>query len=530
MKSKKTEHDQSEYKSKKHRYRTQTKIFVNLKQRFVNFFSYWTKKSFKKQRNWIDLDNASKLFPSVMNSTDTKVFRFTATIKDDIDPELLQMALDQAYRHFPLYRGVLRRGIFWYYYEESDLHPVVQEEKDYPCRSLFHYDEKQLLFRVLYYRNRIHLEVFHALSDGTGASWFLQLLITNYILLRYPESMSPRIELSEEFQQQLYKFGSQLDDSFERYFHKGKNEKSINKNKRSLNKPEKRKWKRVHHIHGLRTQDNRMQIIESEMPVKELLQLAKQRNVTLSVLLTAIFIESIHKTVKHKNKEHSVTISVPINLRQFYPSHSARNFFATTLIGYTFGQEGKTDTLDEICECVAEQYSVSVKVENIERKLYALVKLEKNLALRIIVRPVKNLILRLANVINNLTITAALSNMGKISFPQNIEEYVNQIYVYITASRPQFACITHKDVLTINFSSPYQDTEIQMNFLRRLTEIGIPVTIAANEVNPPEVKPKEDQFTAKNREKTDKVSREKSDTINDPDNYYKQQETEHEIL
>jgi hypothetical protein len=329
MKSKKTEHDQSEYKSKKHRYRTQTKIFVNLKQRFVNFFSYWTKKSFKKQRNWIDLDNASKLFPSVMNSTDTKVFRFTATIKDDIDPELLQMALDQAYRHFPLYRGVLRRGIFWYYYEESDLHPVVQEEKDYPCRSLFHYDEKQLLFRVLYYRNRIHLEVFHALSDGTGASWFLQLLITNYILLRYPESMSPRIELSEEFQQQLYKFGSQLDDSFERYFHKGKNEKSINKNKRSLNKPEKRKWKRVHHIHGLRTQDNRMQIIESEMPVKELLQLAKQRNVTLSVLLTAIFIESIHKTVKHKNKEHSVTISVDdVN----YYEYMAEDGFANKLV------------------------------------------------------------------------------------------------------------------------------------------------------------------------------------------------------
>ena len=241
-----------------------------------------------------------------------------------------------------------------------------------------------------------------------------------------------------------------------------------------------------------------MQIIESEMPVKELLQISRQRNVTLSVFLTAVFIESIHKTVKKKNKnkgkskiknkKYSITISVPINLRQYYPSHSARNFFATTLIGYTFGQEGKTDTLDEICACVAEQYSAATEIENIEHKLYSLVKLEKNVAIRTIIRPIKDVILRIAYRINNLNITAALSNVGKISFPQSIEEYVDQVYVYTAASRPQFICITHKDILTINFSSPYQDTEIQMNFLRRLTKIGIPITIGANEVNPPDAK------------------------------------------
>ncbi|NLJ71043.1 MAG: alcohol acetyltransferase [Clostridiaceae bacterium] len=504
MNSNKAKHYKSKYKykSKKHYYRVKTKakskVFDGIKQRFLNFFSYWTKKNLRKRRNWLDLENASKLFPSVMNSTDTKVFRFTATIKDDIDPQLLQMALDQAYKHFPLYHAVLRRGIFWYYYEESELNPIVKKETDYPCRSLFHYDKKKLLFRVLYYRNRIHLEVFHSLSDGTGASWFLQLLISNYILLRYPESRSQRIELSEEFQNPRYEFSTQLDDSFARYFHKQKKSKSITDKKPvNNNKPKKPKWKRVHRIHGLRTQDNRMQIIESEMPVKDLLQISKQRNVTLSVFLTAVFIEAINKTIKNKNKnknnnkEYSITISVPINLRQYYPSYSARNFFATTLIGYTFGQEGKKDTLDEICDCVADQYSTATQIENIEQKLYSLAKLEKNVAIRTIIRPVKDVILRIGNDINNLNITAALSNMGKISFPQNIEEYVDQIYVYTAASRPQFVCITHKDVLTINFSSPYQDTEIQMNFLRRLTEMGIPVTIGANEVNPPGIKQQE---------------------------------------
>ena len=189
----------------------------------------------------------------------------------------------------------------------------------------------------MYYRNRIHLEVFHALSDGTGASWFLQLLITNYVLLRYPESRSERIELPEEFQYTRYESGSQLDDSFTRYFNKKKNEKSINVKEMNPDESEKRKWKRVYQIYGRKTQDNRMQIIESEMPAKDLLKISKDRNITLSVLLTAIFIESIHKTIKRKNKERRLQF-LPINLHNFI-SHILRNL--QRFNRYTFDQKAK---------------------------------------------------------------------------------------------------------------------------------------------------------------------------------------------
>jgi len=208
--------------------------------------------------------------------------------------------------------------------------------------------------------------------------------------------------------------------------------------------------------------------------------------VTLSVFLTALFIESIHRTIKSKRKNRSVTISVPINLRQFYPSNTARNFFATTLIGYQFGEAGQTDSFENICQVVADQYAEAVNLENIEKKLRSLIRLEKNVAIRPIFRPLKDLILKIANFFNNQGITAALSNMGKITFPEAVEDYVGQIFVYTAATRPQFAAITHKDYLTINFSSPYQNTDIQKNFVRRLTELKVPITVGANQVNPPE--------------------------------------------
>lgn len=36
---------------------------------------------------------------------------------------------------------------------------------------------------MTYYRNRINLEVFHVLTDGTGAMNFLKTLVSNYLAL-----------------------------------------------------------------------------------------------------------------------------------------------------------------------------------------------------------------------------------------------------------------------------------------------------------------------------------------------------------
>ena len=47
-----------------------------------------------------------------------------------------------------------------------------------------------LLYRVSYYRRRINLEVFHALSDGSGGVVFLQTLVYNYLQLRHPDELA----------------------------------------------------------------------------------------------------------------------------------------------------------------------------------------------------------------------------------------------------------------------------------------------------------------------------------------------------
>ncbi|MBP7873096.1 MAG: hypothetical protein KAZ76_03285, partial [Fusicatenibacter sp.] len=135
---------------------------------------------------WRKLDNAAQAFPAATGKKDTRVFRFYCQLKEDIQADLLQKALEQTMEHYPVFSMVLRKGLFWFYLEQRDLPAKVEEEKRPPCSEIYVPDHKTLLFQVSYYKTRINFEVFHALTDGTGAMLFLKELVSNYLILCHP--------------------------------------------------------------------------------------------------------------------------------------------------------------------------------------------------------------------------------------------------------------------------------------------------------------------------------------------------------
>ena len=137
----------------------------------------------QRRAYWRNLDNAAKMFSAASSPKDTRVFRFYCVLKEKIDGSILKMALDQTIQKYPVFLSVMRKGLFWHYLEKSDLRPVVREEYKEPCSHLYIRDKKELLFEVTYYKNRINFEVFHALTDGTGATEFLRELVKNYLYL-----------------------------------------------------------------------------------------------------------------------------------------------------------------------------------------------------------------------------------------------------------------------------------------------------------------------------------------------------------
>ncbi|MDY4633370.1 MAG: alcohol acetyltransferase, partial [Dorea formicigenerans] len=64
----------------------------------------------KGYSKWRKLDNAALAFPLVTGKDDTRVFRFYCELKEEVDPELLQQALDETMEKYPLFQAVLRKG------------------------------------------------------------------------------------------------------------------------------------------------------------------------------------------------------------------------------------------------------------------------------------------------------------------------------------------------------------------------------------------------------------------------------------
>lgn len=102
----------------------------------------------------------------------------------------MQAALDECIKSFPFYRSILKKGIFWYYFESTDIRPLVREEHKEPCSEIFNINRKDLLFEVSYYKKRINLEVYHALSDGGGAAKFFETLISLYLKKLYSKDLA----------------------------------------------------------------------------------------------------------------------------------------------------------------------------------------------------------------------------------------------------------------------------------------------------------------------------------------------------
>ena len=64
---------------------------------------------------WRKLDNAALAFPLVTGKDDTRVFRFYCELREAVDEEILQKALEETMEKYPLFQAVLRKGLFWFY-------------------------------------------------------------------------------------------------------------------------------------------------------------------------------------------------------------------------------------------------------------------------------------------------------------------------------------------------------------------------------------------------------------------------------
>lgn len=414
----------------------------------------------KGYSKWRKLDNAALAFPLVTGKNDTRVFRFYCQLKETVDGEVLQQALDQTMKKYPLFQAVLRKGLFWFYLERRDIHATVKQEKRPPCSSLYIPDKKSLLFQVSYHNNRMNFEVFHGLTDGTGAMNFLEELVQNYLILAHPETELPRVEHEEEITP-----GDQEEDSFSQYY-----SSEIPRNKEK--KPAAVKLKGEKLVHS------DMDITEVILNVKETLAKARSYGVSITILLTAMLLCSIQEEIPRNRQKKPVTLMIPVNLRNYFPSQSMGNFFGWIEVGYVFEED---TSFEEVLASVKHQFQEQLQKDKIAMNMNGYVRIEKNPFVRAVPLEIKKFFLMAGANLGSRSITAVYSNIGIIRLPEEYKEYIERFGIFASTDSLQLCSCSYGNQLVLGFTSKIPDDSIQRNFMKMLKKEEISYKEEKNE-------------------------------------------------
>lgn len=419
----------------------------------------------REQLAWDKLDNTANLFPVIATEQMTNVYRISVSLTEEIDRVLLQEALNRILPKFLVFRMRLRMGVFWYYFEENTKPaPIVREEYSSPGAYIDKSRNNHYMFRVTYYKKRINLEVFHALTDGAGGITFLKELVYQYLRLKYPEllqvekdKISPGIFLDKE-------------DSYIKNFKRGhakvyKSEKAIC-------------------LNGERLPKGEMGILHGYFPVDQLKTAAKKYGVTINQYLVGVFVYSIYREyLKSQPSKTPINCCVPVNLRPYYESHTMKNFFA--MVSAVFRPERDNYTLAEVIEIVAADLKEQITPENLNNIMSYNVSNEKNWILRAVPLFVKNIGIKMVYGTSAKATTATVTNIGNIELRKPYQEYVEHFYTTISMSKGQNmkgGICSYNGVLTFTFSSVLLDTSIQKRFFQIIARDGVAVAVESNGV------------------------------------------------
>mgnify|MGYP000908390361 FL=1 len=422
----------------------------------------------KKDRTWYKLDNAAILYPSIQSDRISTMFRLSATLTENVDPSVLQLALNKIIDRFPYYRVKLSKGLFWYYLEHNPKTPRVEKDVQYPCGRLSPILNRNFLFRVRYYKRRIAVEFCHALTDGTGAVTFLKALVYQY-LKETGKNLTDKtgiLTIDEEPDQE------EFEDSYNRFY------------KPSLPLPET--GEPAYHLKAKLAKKGIYYVITGIVPLKDIIAKAKEYNVSLTVFLAAIYMDAMqtiqNKHVSNPRCKKPISVSVPVNMRNIYPSKTMRNFslFVVPKIDPRLGDY----SFEEILKIVHYTMMTEINEKSISRQLSRNVGGQRNPFVRIIPLFIKRLFFPLLyRKLGENLFSGTISNLGLITVPDEMAQYIERID-FVPGPGPvnKTGCSVtgFKDKLYITFGRLTDEAELERIFFTKLVKMGIHVTIESN--------------------------------------------------
>ena len=419
-----------------------------------------------RRKRWFKLDNAAKLYPAVSNDHWSSTFRVSAELYEPIDPDRLQKAVNHVLKRFPSMKVRMRAGLFWYYLEEIDAPLLVRPDVGHPCMPFNFKKDNGYLLRVFYFRNRISAEFFHSLTDGSGGLVFIKTLVVEYLRLggRKAEFDHGALNLREAPREE------ETQDAFL---------------KMPLPKVRiSRKESNAYHFPATPEIPHTLRIIAASIPCAKVHAQAKAMGATVTEYLVSAMLWAAYQEQENETprKRLPVRVSVPVNMRSFYPIPTLRNF--STFVNPGIDPNLGAYTFEEIVREVRGFMRYMVNPKLLSAMIATNVADEKNLLIRLVPLRIKNLVISgIFRQAGDKLVTSTLSNLGRTEMPTGTEKLIRRFEFQLgVPSAPLCNCssITNGNELRLVFSSNIRETTLPRDMLRFFVEQGIPVEVESN--------------------------------------------------
>ena len=424
------------------------------------------RKKKESKLDWRRLDNSAKIFPISTGKKYSTVFRLSAVLKEKVEPKVLEEAVKQALEKYQFFKVRMKQGLFWYYLEDNNKLPKVEEEQDYPCQYIDSRRNNNYLFKVTYFENKVNIDIFHSLTDGNSGATFFKEIIYTYLELRYKEVLS-----DDQRRVRKIDYDYDAEDSYMKNYDK-KAKSNASGKKAYVLKGNKIPLGAISAIH---------EIIDLEGLKKE----SKKHGATITQYLTAVLLNCIYQEnyVKNKGKK-PIKICIPVNLKRYFPSKTMSNFFSYITIEAQMKKDG-LDTFEKMLDFVKRDFSKRLTEEEIIKTMSANVKIGNNPFIRPIPLLIKKAIVRLSYIEIRKYTTTTFSNIGRIGMIGKYKDYIDYFLMLIApepVEKIKCSSCTFENKVVFTFTSILQDNRIEKRFYEFLKDKGIKIQIESNGV------------------------------------------------
>ncbi len=426
-----------------------------------------SKQSKTQSKTWYRLDLSAIVYPTLQRRDFSSVYRLSVLLKEDVNPDVLQQAVDIAIKRFPTYKSAMRKGLFWRYLEpNNNPGPIVQKDVRNFCMPMPFKSNNRYLVRFYWYGRRIALEAHHSLGDGTGGMFLLQTVTAVYLRLLGHPIANDGFVLDVDSEPDPEEF----EDAYMRY---------ANAQVRPARPAEK-----TYRVRGTKEPFYTLNVIDGIMSVKEVMQVAKRYNATVTEYLNAVLLYSLLQKQEHDFhlKLRPVRIAMPVNLRRFFPSKTLRNFI--TMVYPSIDPRLGEFTFEEIVAHVHNYMRYYINEKFLKGDITTNAATKRNPFIRIVPLFIKDFVVRLFYTrVQDKNSSAGLTNLGAVYVPDDMKPYLERFDIYMGipySQRTNCAIASFGDTLTVNFASCIIEADVERRFFQKLVDDGIAVTIESN--------------------------------------------------